>query len=73
MPTRIVFAPKLPKPVIDVAMSMLPPGYEFVVVDPTGPEFLETAREPFEVCVVSVDHRRTRRKSGSVCESIAMS
>ena len=45
MPTRIVFAPKLPKPVIDVAMSMLPPGYEFVVVDPTGPEFLETARD----------------------------
>src|SRR5918992_4876960 len=45
MPTRIVFAPKLPKPVIEIAMSMLPPGYEFVVVDPTGPEFFEAARD----------------------------
>jgi phosphoglycerate dehydrogenase-like enzyme len=45
MPTRIVFAPKLPKPVIELAMSMLPPGYEFVVVDPTGPEFFEAARD----------------------------
>jgi phosphoglycerate dehydrogenase-like enzyme len=44
MPTRIVFAPKLPKPIIDIAMTMLPPGYEFVVVDPTGPEFNEASR-----------------------------
>jgi phosphoglycerate dehydrogenase-like enzyme len=45
MPTRIVFAPKLPKPVIDVAMSMLPSGFEMVVVDATSPEFTEASRE----------------------------
>ncbi len=45
MPSRIVFSPKLPKPVIDVAMAMLPPGFELTVVDSLGPDFLETCRD----------------------------
>ena len=45
MPTRIVFAPRLPKPVLDIATAMLPPGFEFVVVDPSGPEFTEASRD----------------------------
>ena len=45
MPTRIVFSPKLPKPVIDVAMEMLPPGFELTVVDSMGPDFLENCRD----------------------------
>jgi phosphoglycerate dehydrogenase-like enzyme len=42
---KIVFSPKLPKPVLDIAMEMVPPGFELVPVDATGPQFLEAARD----------------------------
>jgi phosphoglycerate dehydrogenase-like enzyme len=43
--TKIMFSPKFPKPVFDVAVEMTPPGFELVPVDATGPQFLEVARE----------------------------
>ena len=42
---RIVFAPKLPKALVDVMMEMLPAGFELVVTDPTGPEFLAACKD----------------------------
>lgn len=38
MPT-ILFSPPLPKPIMDLARAMLPPGFELVVADGQSPEF----------------------------------
>ena len=45
MTTKIMFSPKFPKPIFEVAVEMTPPGFELVAVDATGPQFLEVARE----------------------------
>ena len=45
MATKIMFSPKFPKSVFDVAIEMTPPGFELVPVDAMGPRFLEVARD----------------------------
>ncbi|TMQ18935.1 MAG: hypothetical protein E6K82_19545 [Candidatus Rokuibacteriota bacterium] len=45
MATKILFSPKFPKPVFDIAVEMTPPGFELVPVDSTGSGFLEAARD----------------------------
>ena len=45
MSTKIMFSPRFPKAVFDVAIEMTPTGFELVPVDATGPQFLEVARE----------------------------
>ena len=42
---KIVFAPKFPKPLVDVMMEMKPAGFDLAVVDATGPEFLAAAKD----------------------------
>ena len=42
---KIVFAPKFPKPLVDVLMEMKPAGFDIAVVDATGPEFLPAAKD----------------------------
>ncbi len=43
MATKILFAPKQPPAVLDVARSLTPPGFELVIVDPGTPEFYQAA------------------------------
>ncbi len=45
MATKILFAPKQPDAVVDIARSMTPPGFELVVVDPGTPEFYKEATD----------------------------
>jgi len=42
---RIVFAPKLPKTLLDIMMDMLPPGFDLAVTDPTSAEFRDACRD----------------------------
>jgi phosphoglycerate dehydrogenase-like enzyme len=42
---KILFAPKQPPPVLDIARALVPPGYELVVADVGTPEFIEAAGE----------------------------
>jgi phosphoglycerate dehydrogenase-like enzyme len=41
---RIVFAPKFPKPLVDVLMEMKPAGFDLVVAEPSGPEFFSAVK-----------------------------
>lgn len=41
MATKIVFAPKMPDPIMDTARSMVPAGFEMVVTDQESPNFLK--------------------------------
>ncbi len=41
MPTKIVFAPKMPDPIMDNARSMVPAGFEMVVTEHDHPDFLK--------------------------------
>jgi glyoxylate reductase len=43
MATRILFAPKQSEPVMEIARSLTPPGFELVVADIGTPEFYEAA------------------------------
>ena len=43
MATKILFAPRQPDVVLDLARSLTPPGFELVVVDPGTPAFYEAA------------------------------
>jgi phosphoglycerate dehydrogenase-like enzyme len=43
--TRILFAPRQPDVVLDIARSLTPPGSELVVVDPGTPEFYQAAAD----------------------------
>jgi len=43
MPTKILFAPKQPPAILDIARSLMPPGYELVVADLGTPEFYAAA------------------------------
>jgi lactate dehydrogenase-like 2-hydroxyacid dehydrogenase len=45
MAIKIVFSPRFPKPVFDVAVEMTPPGFELVPVDSNSPQFLEAAKD----------------------------
>ena len=45
MATRILFSPKFPKPIYDIAVEMTPPGFELVPVDSMTPQFLEAAKD----------------------------
>ncbi|PYN71278.1 MAG: lactate dehydrogenase [Candidatus Rokuibacteriota bacterium] len=45
MMAKILFAPKQPDAVVDIARSMTPPGFELIVVDPGTPEFYKEATD----------------------------
>ncbi len=45
MTTKIVFSPRLPSAILDIARAMVPAGYELHVVDQGTPEFLPTMQE----------------------------
>jgi phosphoglycerate dehydrogenase-like enzyme len=42
---KILFAPKQPPPVLEIARALVPPGYELVVADVGTPEFIEAAAD----------------------------
>jgi glyoxylate reductase/D-3-phosphoglycerate dehydrogenase len=42
---KIVFAPPMPKPIMDLARAMVPAGYELVVSDHTSPDFLAAVKD----------------------------
>ena len=43
--TKILFAPRQPEVILDIARSLTPPGFELVVADPGTPEFYQAAAE----------------------------
>jgi phosphoglycerate dehydrogenase-like enzyme len=43
--SKILFAPKQPDAILEIARSLTPPGFELVVVDPGTPEFYQAATE----------------------------
>ena len=45
MATKILFSPKQPEVILDIARSLTPPGFELVVVDPGTPAFYEAAAD----------------------------
>jgi len=45
MATKILFSPRFPKPIYDIAVEMTPPGFELVPVDSNAPQFLEAAKD----------------------------
>jgi len=45
MASKILFAPKQPPAIMDIARSLMPPGFELVVADPGTPEFYQAAAE----------------------------
>src|SRR5919197_1522319 len=45
MAARILFAPRRPEAILDIARSLTPPAFELVVADPGTPEFYQAAAE----------------------------
>src|SRR6058998_438253 len=45
MATKIVFIPKQPDAILDMARKLTPPGFELVVVDQDSPEFYEAIKD----------------------------
>jgi len=45
VPTKIVLAPRLPDPIVEIARSLMPQGYELTVSDRWAPDFPEAMRE----------------------------
>ena len=45
MATKILFAPPMPAPIMELARQMLPPGYELIVAEHGKPEFYDAARD----------------------------
>jgi len=45
MASRILFCPRQPQVVIDMARRLTPPGFELVIVDPGTPEFYQAAAD----------------------------
>jgi phosphoglycerate dehydrogenase-like enzyme len=43
--TKIVFSPRLPAPIMDIARSMTPPGYELEVLEQGTPEFTAAMKD----------------------------
>ena len=45
MATKILLAPRQPEPILDIARSLTPPGYELVIADVGSPEFKREAAD----------------------------
>src|SRR5438128_8821821 len=45
MASRVLFCPRQPEVIVDIARSLTPPGFELVVVDPGTPEFYQAATD----------------------------
>ena len=45
MASRVLFCPRQPEVIVDIARSLTPPGFELVVVDPGTPEFYQAAAD----------------------------
>ena len=45
MPPKILFAPRQPEAIVEIARSLAPPGFELVMADVGTPEFYEAAGE----------------------------
>src|SRR3989442_11018440 len=45
MATKIVFIPKQPDAILDIAKSLTPPGFELVVVDQDTPAFYDAIKD----------------------------
>src|SRR5436309_7202697 len=45
MSTKILFAPRQPQAILDIARSLTPPGFELAIVDPGTPEFYNAAAD----------------------------
>jgi phosphoglycerate dehydrogenase-like enzyme len=45
MAAKILFAPRQPDVVMDIARGLMPPGFELVLADPGTPEFIQAAGE----------------------------
>ena len=45
MSTKILFAPRQPQVILDIARSLTPPGFELAIVDPGTPEFYNAAAD----------------------------
>ncbi len=45
MASKILFAPRQPEAILDIARSLLPPGFELAVADPGTPEFYQAAAD----------------------------
>src|SRR5256712_2751987 len=45
MSTKILFAPRQPQVILDIARSLTPPGFELAIVDPGTPEFYQAATD----------------------------
>src|SRR5919109_3970198 len=45
MASSTLFLPRQPEPIIDIARSLTPPGFELVVVDPGTPAFYQAAAD----------------------------
>ncbi|HSE92795.1 MAG TPA: 2-hydroxyacid dehydrogenase [Methylomirabilota bacterium] len=45
MATKILFAPRQPEAIVDIARSLAPSGFELVVADPGTPEFYQAAAD----------------------------
>jgi len=45
MPIKILFAPNHPKPILDVALALKPPGFDLMIHDNGTPEYYRAAAE----------------------------
>src|SRR5262245_36841010 len=45
MAPKILFAPRQSQVILDIARSLMPPGFELVIVDPGTPEFYQAAQD----------------------------
>ena len=43
--TRILFAPPQPEPILEIARTLIPPGYELVTAEPGTPTFYQAASD----------------------------
>jgi phosphoglycerate dehydrogenase-like enzyme len=43
--TRILFAPPQPEPILEIARTLIPPGYELVTAEPGTPAFYQAASD----------------------------
>jgi hypothetical protein len=46
MPSKILFGPDHPKPTLDIALALKPPGFDLVIHDNGTPEFYRAPRMP---------------------------
>ena len=60
MSVKILFAPKQPPAVLDLARALVPPGYELVVADVGTPEFIEAAADAGRLAGSSAPSKYTK-------------